>query len=173
MSLKQFEKLLKKHLEKGEKEETKKIIREMSSIKKKGYFTKKQFIKMATWKTPRPQKYYSLNKEPQIKKVSQKAFAAKTEKERIKLLDGLSGVGIPVASALLMFYDPNKYAVIDIRAWQTLFKYGLVKENKKGKNFTYKQWEKYLEIVRSYAKKYNVKPRDIDRALFYFYGDVK
>jgi hypothetical protein len=41
---------------------------------------------------------------------------------RLGLLAALPGVGVPVASAVLALTEPDRYCVIDFRAWRALFR---------------------------------------------------
>jgi hypothetical protein len=76
------------------------------------------------------------------------------------------GVAVPMASALLMLLDPERYGVIDIRAWQLLYETGTVQTNARGMGFTIENWLQYLTILRRLARKFRVSARDIGRALF-------
>ncbi len=40
---------------------------------------------------------------------------------RLRLLTALEGVGVPVASAVLALTEPERYCVIDFRAWRSVF----------------------------------------------------
>jgi hypothetical protein len=105
------------------------IINELSVIKKRGYFTGGEFLRMGMWKSPRPKNWYKKNQEEEIREISKKVFSTNYEKRRIELLTQLCGVQIPTASAILMLTDPKHYGVIDIRVWQVLYKYKSVKRN--------------------------------------------
>jgi hypothetical protein len=65
-----------------------------------------------------------------------------------------------------MLTNPNRYGVIDIRVWQLLYKMGTVNTNADGVDFNFKQWYRFLKIIRHFAKKYRVDARDIERTLF-------
>ena len=71
-----------------------------------------------------------------------------------------------MASSILMLTNPNRYGVIDIRVWQLLFKMGSVTRNPEGIGFDFKQWYRYLMIIRHFANKYGVGARDVERTLF-------
>jgi hypothetical protein len=43
---------------------------------------------------------------------------------------------------------------------------GIVTSNKNGVGFTYAHWHRFLKIIRHSAKRYGVKARDVERALF-------
>lgn len=77
----------------------------------------------------------------------------------------LHGVGIPVVSAIVTLVDPQRYGVIDVRAWQVLYHYGAVITNSKGRTFTLKEWLTYLEVIRGHANHFSVSARRIERTL--------
>ncbi|ODS39921.1 hypothetical protein BEH94_03615 [Candidatus Altiarchaeales archaeon WOR_SM1_SCG] len=125
---KNIEELIKENLSTEEYEDTQELINELKNVRSRGYFTKKEFLKMAMWKSPRPKKWYLSNSEDKIIEISKKVFSTNYEKRKIELLTQpptkLNGVKVPVASAILMLTDPQNYGVIDIRVWQVLYLYG-------------------------------------------------
>jgi len=69
------------------------------------------------------------------------------------------GVGVRVASAILTFYDPDKFGVIDRFAWKAL--YGMDKDD-----FALEDYVKYLTEIRKMAAKYHTRTREVDLALW-------
>jgi hypothetical protein len=118
------------------------------------------------WKSPRTIRYIEANSAATIKSLSAKAFNTRSERARIMFLTELSGVAIPMASAILMLTNPTRYPVIDIRVWQVLYVLRSVTKNAKGVGFDFNNWYQYLCIIRYYAKKFKVRARDIERTLF-------
>lgn len=165
--------LIKNNLDTNEVLETSKLIDELKPVLKRGYLTKREFVKIGMWKSPRPKKWYLKNSITDIEKISKEALSTKFEKRRIELLTKLKGVSIPTASAILMLIDPNNYGVIDIRVWQVLYLYGSVKINPDGVGFDFKNWYNYLIKLRFYAKKFKVKARDIERTLFFYHKKIQ
>ena len=137
-----------------------------SSVKKKGYISKDLGMKILKWKSHRPTKYYNKNSNTDFETITKNAFQLKDEKIKIHILTALTGVNYPAASAVLMFYDPTQYPVIDIRVWKQLYKYGLLTENSKGQSFTLYQWDTYLNVVRQIAKELSITPRQVEKRLF-------
>lgn len=78
----------------------------------------------------------------------------------------LKGVRIPTASAILMFVQPKKYPVIDIRVWKVLAEFKVVKPKRKWVGFSWGDWENYLRVMRTLAANHNVTPRHIDKVLY-------
>ncbi len=176
MTKKQYstlEEILENELDTKEEAETLTLMKTLETVKIRGYFTKEEFLKMGMWKTPRPKRSYQNNSEGNTKQVSKGVFSTNYEKRRIDLLTSLNGVSIPVASAILTLTDPKKYGVIDIRVWQILYEYGSVKIKPTGTNFNFKNWYSYLMKLRYYAKKFKVKPRDVERTLFCYHKKMQ
>ncbi len=151
------------------KDETKKTILLMKKIKtakKRGYLTKGELKQICRWKSARVINRIKKNSYSKINKITNKAFREKNEKKKMELLISLSGVHIPMASAILMFYNPKRYGVIDVRVWLFLYKLKVVKSNPDGRGFTIKEWIEYLNLLRKYSKLYKVKPRDIERTIW-------
>jgi len=164
-----LEELIKQNLDTEEIAKTSKLINELQDIKKRGYFTKDEFLKMGMWKSPRPKQKYLKNSEEEIISISKKVLATKFEKRRIELLTSLKGIAIPTASAILTLIDPQNYGVIDIRVWQIFYLYDSVKMKPTGTNFDFNNWYNYLIKLRYYAKKFNVLARDIERTIFFYH----
>ena len=131
---------------------------------KRGYLTFEEFYKICMWKSARQkQKYISVKNRNDIEAITKDALAEQNEKERIKKLCELDGVGIPTASAILTVIFPEKYAVIDIRCLEMLrekFNYKISKLT------SLKSWMEYLNIMRNLAKENSITPRKLDMALF-------
>lgn len=142
------------------------LFYELRHIKSQGYLTKSEFLKIAKWKSPRPINFYLQNDELTIRRVTELAFQITDDNIKIHILTSLVGVNIPTASAILMFYDKEKFPVIDIRVWTQLYKMQQVSENEKGQAFTLNQWRLYLQIIRKFASLLNVSARQIEKRLF-------
>ena len=118
-------------------------------------------FKICMWKSARQKQRYIKNKDSVEQKTKQ-AFSEMDEEQRMEILCQLSGVSVPMASALLTIVYPEKYAVIDIRCLETLEKMGC----DIGKYPFPNTWLKYLDIMRKWAKENSVTPRELDMALF-------
>jgi hypothetical protein len=165
--------LISNELLKGEHAPTRALITTLRKVKKRGYFTKVEFIEMCRWKSARPLRHYTSNSEERIRLVSKKVFATQFEKRRIELLTSLRGVSVPVASAILMLTDPKNYGVIDIRVWQLLYLYGSVKTKPTGKNFSVANWYTYLMKIRYFARRFKSTARQIERTLFEYHKTIQ
>lgn len=163
---KRLQHLIGLHLSTKEYSDTQKIINELSIARERGYLTKPELVKVCRWKSPRVIKHIQRNRADAIKKITKEAFATRSEKMKLSLLTELYGVSVPMASSILMLTNPARYGVIDIRVWELLYEMGAVKSNADGMGFNFKQWYRYLMIIRYFAKKYKVTARDIERTLF-------
>ena len=107
---------------------TRALIADLRHVKKRGEFSRGEFLRMSRWKSPRAAPHYARNTAAQIRRVSRAVLAARSEARRIALLTSLHGVSVPVASAILTLIDPKRYGVLDIRVWQLLHALGAVDE---------------------------------------------
>lgn len=85
----------------------------------------------------------------------------------LKKLYSLTGIDIPIASTILHFVYPNKYAILDRYCWRE------AREHKKlSASFGYKSESAinnyfiYLDIIRSESKKSHKSLRDIEYSWF-------
>lgn len=166
MPFKKLEPLLRKHLRTKEDEKTQKVIDRLRPTKKRGYLTKQDLVEICRWKSARAIRHIQSNRANKIESVTRKVFKARSERKRLELLVGLKGVSIPMASAVLMLTDPKRYGVIDIRVWQVLYGIGSVNTNPRGINFDFKEWYRFLMIIRYFAKKFKVSARNIEKTIF-------
>ena len=162
-----IQELLRDNLVRDEGEKTKGLIDELCRVKSRGYFTRDEFLKMCEWKDPRHRRraYWQKN-SLEVEKISKMVFATTDENGRIVLLDSLKGVGVPMASAILMLTDPHVYGVIDWRVWKVLHLYGEVNYSPEGTNLSGRHWRDYLPRLRRWANELNVDARAIERSLF-------
>ena len=160
-----IEKLLNLRLPK-ETDPAQELIDKLMHIKQQAYFNKPEFLRMCSWKSPRPRHLYQSNSSARIRSVSIKLFAAESERGKIELLTSLKGVGIPTASAILTLTDPQAYGVIDIRVWQLLYQFGAVTTRASGAGFSIDNWLEFLERLRYCSRRFDRSVRDVERALF-------
>jgi len=133
-----------------------------SIIKRRGHFTKQEFLLICLWKSRRPKRHYLKNTESQVKRITKAALSCKDEKEKIKILIQLKGVAIPTATALLSVADPTRYPIIDVRCVKSLNDLQLIK----WKAINFSNWLEYLEIIRKMAKSKKKTARNIEKGLF-------
>jgi hypothetical protein len=82
---------------------------------------------------------------------------------RHKILIRLNGVGVPVASALLMVWHPDEHTVIDKRAVKSLVENGEIDDPAPDK---YPPYTHYLAVCNAISKRCGRCLRTVDRALY-------
>jgi hypothetical protein len=142
-------------------------------IRRRGYLGPHELFYIVAWKLPRRVRGNMGSKWEKIerieiedlKKITSEAFKLADQdriKEAVEKLRKLPEVGVAVASAILTFYNPNKYGVIDIYAWKALYD-----EQRKSGDFKPEEYVKYLKDIREIATKCNMTPRQVDLALWH------
>ncbi len=133
-------------------------------FKSKTSLTKTELLRIADWKfyrlwPSRHKKWIESNPDELIKKTTERAIKEIDDKNKVEILDALTGVGIPMASAILTVLNPNDYGVIDINAW-----YALNSEEKR--SFTSYDFILFMKKIREIAKKQNLCARQTEIGLF-------
>ena len=136
------------------------------NIRNRGYLKEDELLEIVRWKSARAIRKAEANPKDVIEKITKFAFEIDNEEVKIRVLTSLNGVSIPMASSILTIPYPEKYGIIDIRGWHTLYNWGLVKYKKDV--FNVKDWLLYLKIIRELGKKYSLSPREIDKAIFMY-----
>ena len=129
------------------------------------YLDKAHFVEIGRWKSRRPLRHYQSNDEDLVRQVTALAFAARRDDLRLRLLTLLDGVGVPVASTILHFAFPDRYAIMDVRAVTTLTYLGLWTSPVQ---FSVADWQVYTHLMREHAGTLGVTLRDLDKALWKF-----
>ena len=114
--------------------------------------------KLGSFSHLKPWRIVEKNSDEEIADAVRLAADAKTDRSGIAVLVGLSGVGIPVASAILTAMFPLRYTVIDKRALTSL--------GHPNNDGAMKFYLEYLAECRRLADLYNVELRTLDRALW-------
>ena len=171
MALKKFpyrtvDQIVKKYSDGCEDSYTNHLLKKIKFAKRRGYLRKDEFILICNWKSARTIKKVLANSEKSIERGTMLAISSTDETKIISTLIKLNGVSIAMASAILMFINPKKYPVIDIRVWEVLYELEIVKENKAGKSLSKNNWLTFLEIIRTKAKEYKISARQVEKAIF-------
>jgi hypothetical protein len=128
--------------------------------KQRGYFSLSDFLVVCRWKAPRAEQSFSSNSEEEVKEATQDALRPVAEAERIESLTSLRGVGVPIASALLHFAEPERYPILDVRALESL---GYESQRTQ---YSTSFWLRYLHFCRTTAERFHVSIRGLDKALW-------
>lgn len=132
-----------------------------AAARRRGYLTRKEFLAICRWKTPRSTPRCASNRPAVIKSVTRGAFAADDEEMKITLLRRLSGVGWPTASVILHFCDRRRYPILDYRA---LWSLGCARPPA----YTFTFWLEYVTYVRNLSTRTGHDMRTIDLALWQY-----
>lgn len=137
------------------------IHRVFPSYEAKGFLTKKEFLAVCQWKTPRTKPHCESNDEQMIRDVSALVRTTESEPLRIQAWTLLSGVKWSTASVFLHFGFKELYPILDFRA---LFSLGEAEPAYYDFNF----WWKYVICCRSLAAEVGVTMRTLDQALWQY-----
>jgi len=137
------------------------------AARKRGYFTKKEFLALCAWKSPRTKPRCEKNDESFVREVTGIALTTTVERLRIEVLTLLDGVYWPTASVFLHLGHEEQYPILDFRALESLSS----KEPHSGYSFEF--WEDYFEECRRIADLADVDMRTLDRALWQFSKDKR
>ncbi len=129
------------------------------AVRRRGFLTKREFLDICYWKTPRTQARCRKNAEEYIATITRTALATTDERLKIEILTLLEGVSWPTASVVLHFCDMKPYPILDFRA---LWSLGVSAPSK----YTFALWEPYTSFVRELAATSKRSMRTIDRALW-------
>jgi hypothetical protein len=128
------------------------------------FLNKEYFIRLGRWKTPRYQETRKTNNEQDIIEATRSAYEAEYDLEKLNILRRLKGVGIAVASTILYYLQPDKFAIYDYHIRNSLEKAGKLTNGAKVDSS--KVWLEYTQIIRKLSTLYNKTPREVEKALF-------
>ena len=123
-----------------------------------------EVLRVVRWKAARSSGYFLRNEPAVVEARVREALAAADPMKALDILVQLQGVKERMASAILAAFRPDRYTVMDWRAWETLVSLGLVSDAV-GRNWR-KRWVPYLEACRALAERFDVDLRTLDRALW-------
>jgi hypothetical protein len=124
-----------------------------------GDFSRTNLEAIFEWKTKgRGRSRLTKNNDAEIADALKLALEAKTPRAAVAVLTGLSGVDVPVASAILATAKPDDHTIIDWRALHALDVYA--------SNVTIKLYLSYLGHCKEIAAKNEVTLRELDRAMW-------
>lgn len=131
------------------------------AYERNGFLTKKQFLTVCAWKTPRTKPRCASNDEGLIREVSEIAKKTRSEQLRIQIWTLLAGVSWPTASVFLHFAYPDQYPILDFRALESL-------KTKVPAQYTFPFWKEYADFCRNLSRKADVDMRILDKALWMY-----
>ena len=154
--------------EKQYQEEEPKQLTQLPTAFENGTWTWEDLEWIVRWKTHRSIGYFNRNDPEKVDEVITEVVDTPSTEQKVDLLTDLSGVQIKMASAFLLFMNPEKYTVIDSRAGAVLLREGHITSNPD--NPSIKEYINYLDVCRGLADDYDVDLRTLDRALWVLGG---
>ena len=131
-------------------------------VRERGYYDRADLIEVGNWKSPRARPLLKSNTDDIIRDVTSTAFTAPLPIQH-RVLSLLNGVRRPMASALLMVWQPDQHTVIDVRAVRSLVKNGEIPDPAPE---DYPAYIDYLAVCKAISKRFDCALRKLDRALF-------
>jgi hypothetical protein len=133
-----------------------------AAARAQGHYTRAQFLVVCAWKTPRSRPRVAANEEATVRFATGAALTATDEQARMEALLALDGVGVPTASTLLHFAEPDRYPILDVRALASLG------ERTARSTYPVAYWLEYLAACRGLALRHGVDLRTLDKALWQY-----
>lgn len=122
------------------------------------------------WKTPRSIGYFNRNDRDTVDEVLERVLEASSTGRKIRMLMELSGIRVKMASAFLLFMNPEEYTVLDWRAANVLTDEDILNQTISD-DASIDEYIEYLRVCRSTAEQLDVSLRELDRALWVLGGD--
>jgi hypothetical protein len=163
---KSIDKIIEEYPCEEEKPKTNKLFVLAEKCKTEGRITRNQMRLFCHWKSSRSSHHVLTNSPVLINGIFRQSLHAEDGIIKLHILTAIRGINIPTASAVLMFLDPQIYGVLDTRVWQLLYDFHEVGYNEKGVNFSLTDWERYIFILRRYARKHRKSVREVEKKLF-------
>ena len=147
-------------LSKEEYDEEFAIINLKKKIQKAFFMTKEELYLVGKWKTKRVSKRLLENTDSFTQEITEIAFTATDDWDKLQTLTTLKGIGHARASALLHLYDKEIYPILDMHA-----NFSIGFERVARAYYTKKFWIEYIQYFRNLISEHNIKEhRDLDRA---------
>jgi thermostable 8-oxoguanine DNA glycosylase len=96
--------------------------------------------------------------------MSKVAECAGDEVRMKVLVEEVAGIGVPIASAILTVCYPDRFTILDYRAWEALFHFKKVES--KSIPVDIGSYFNYLGKCREMAREKNMSLRELDHALW-------
>ena len=117
------------------------------------------------WKSRRAAGYFQENEPSVLNEVIDETIRTAGPARKLETLLELKGVGVPMASAILVFMDPAAYTVLDQFAWKALEEAGHL-DSELSNTPTKGEYLSYLGVCHGLANDLGVSLRTLDRGLW-------
>ena len=140
------------------------VIAGARAARKRGHYTRDEFLAVCRWKSKRPGARPERNTARAVEDATRVALAdSSTERERMKALLSLDGVGWPTASVLLHLAYPERYPILD---WRALHALGIDQPR-----YSFRFWEAYVRSWVPLMEQSGLDGRSFDQALWQWSKD--
>lgn len=134
------------------------------TARKKGQLTRKSLLRVGQWKGVAALSHLEAHSKSDVRFITNLALDEDTPHHfRVQILQILTGVGMPLASAILSAVYPKTFLIMDARAAQTLFKAGLVSSDNPARLH---YWDEYVAACKTIAKECDCSLRTVYRSLY-------
>lgn len=121
------------------------------------------------WKTHRSIGYFRRNNRDRVSEVIEEVVETSSTRRKVDSLGELSGIQVKMASAFLLFMDPDEYTVMDSRAGRVLTNEGYLSSTVSASP-SIDEYIQYLRVCQELADRFDVDLRSLDRALWVLGG---
>lgn len=139
------------------------------AAKSRGYLHRDEFLTITLWKSRRPKRLLERNSDDAIRATTRKSLLCSDPERAVALLsndeDGLDGVGVRMASAILHLCHRDTFPMLDVRALDALG-IPLSQTEKWGEHDFVETWPIYVQACRQFCSETGTEARDLDRALW-------
>lgn len=133
----------------------------VNKVQQQKYLDINLLKKVAAWKSKRKVYLVDENSETDVREITSIAMTTTSERKSVEILTRLSGVGMPIASAVLHFFHKDPYP---IKSAPVLWSIGV---EKNANSITF--WQKYVSFCRELAKRNDIDDmRTLDKALWQY-----
>ena len=100
-----------------------------------------------------------------VSSLMREVYEAKRQEDKVDVLLIIWGIGLAMASAILTVCYPEKFTVLDYRAWQTL-RHNSVADLPERYPQSSADYLEYCSACRQFAERMGLSLRNLDRALW-------
>jgi hypothetical protein len=140
------------------------LLSDVSREISKGFISESTFVGILDWKAPRVKGKIRKNDHEYYDNAIKRVLVSHNG-ERLKILVGLTGIDVAVASTILNFIYPNEFPIMDYRVAEVLKKFGYL--NAKARSLS--NYPRYRKEILNIVHDSGCSMRKVDRALFAYH----
>lgn len=149
----------------GLSEEEYEYLRTLPEAFDNGTWTYDDVEWVVRWKSSRSIGYFKQNDPDEVTECIERTLDAESVTRKIEILTRLDGVAVRMASALLLFMEPDRFTVLDWRAWDVLHQTGYLLDEMPD-NPGVEEYLLFLGASWALANEYDVSLRTLDMVLW-------